>query len=242
MTTLLVDNASFVNSPRRYNPPVPGGLEWFSLFGKDERSSRRNLAPDKPNLVANGLSSDRIFDNYVRFKGAAAYVDTSAPETAEFTVFAVMREVVAHENIMIVGTYRSIATLTDGGAAIYIAGGEPKAVAHLNNGGAVVAERADSAADTTIANFQFIWARYLGGVITFGSKTAGYQIDNDTSSAPRIVSGRNWRVGYSYVTGGYTGEADHALSMGYSVGLSNGDVETVYQALRGPLSKRGIIV
>jgi hypothetical protein len=226
--------------------PVMTGLEVCSFFDTSLGKAVKNLAPGKADLTLVGAPT--VADNRVGVTSNSAYFQTSCAETASCTLIVVARLTSAGTATatrpMLISTYQDAASASGFGAnilAISTSSGF-QATAGLTDSAAPARQNwlASPASGVTPTNWTFIYNIVSTTSISSGSKTAAVTATDNTPSGvsfPRVVSGRNFRIGGSYNTG-YGGTADLAFAAIYSTALTGAEVTSIYDWLDPILAAR----
>jgi len=228
--------------------PVMTGLEVCSFFDTSLGKAVKNLAPGKPDLTLVGAPT--VADNRVGVTSNSAYFQTSCAETATCTLIVVARLTSAGTGTstrpMLISTYQDAVAASGFGANILSISTSSgyQASAGLTDSAVPARQNwlASPASGVTPTDWNFIYSIIdttsisSGAKFSSGSATA---TDNTPSgvSFPRVVSGRNFRIGGSYNTG-YGGTADLAFAAIYSSVLTGAEVTSIYDWLDPILAAR----
>lgn len=105
---IVVKDADFSDNAVGYIAPVPDGLEYLNFFGGSAARLQRNLAPGKPAGVMVGTPT--INANSAVFTPLTHYIQTSAPDTNNKTLFVVTRAPLPKGSCMLLSNSRSART------------------------------------------------------------------------------------------------------------------------------------
>lgn len=259
---IVVKDADFSDNAVGYIAPVPDGLEYLNFFGGSAARLQRNLAPGKPAGVMVGTPT--INANSAVFTPLTHYIQTSAPDTNNKTMFVVTRAPLPKGSCMLLSNSRSARTTGPAGLPTTTATSlmfttqdpDPGEVSEL-----LFAAQWDGATDassvpTTVPLHNIPVGAYsaLIGRTNAGAgllATTKYRkIDNKTTGAKNSASftgavfdlAGTFRIGSSYAVYPNTVPAEILFAAIWNRELTDVEIETMYQAVKSYYLRRGIVI
>lgn len=230
--------------------PVMSNLEVLSFFDTSLGKSVRNLAPGKPDLTVVGAPS--VTSTKVGITSNANYFQTSCAETAACTLIVVAKMTSAGTGTstrpMLIGTYQDVASASGYGTnilAISTASGIQATAGLTDLSGArqnwLASPDVSPGMSPAITSWNFLYSIVNTTTIKAGTKTgtAVNKTDSDPNGTtyPRVVSGRNFRIGAVYNTS-YGGTADIAFAAIYSAALTDANITSIHTWAKTILDSR----
>lgn len=229
-----------------YSAPVRRGLEGIFFLNTSLTKSPRNYASGKPQGTVVGAPVPSAVALAV--KSRVNYVQTQISESAEMTIFIVCKTAsdgsVTADRPMFFSNYQGINA--DGGAAFglsfYLGAGT-----RLTFGGGYGTDAASNTqklAGITKAGVANSWALFSMSVgasgVTIRDHTAGGNGTISSAGLPRRTATAKIRIGSGITS--FDGSADIAAFQAYSVELSDLEISTTAEDLRGYMARKGILV
>lgn len=260
---IIVKDADFSDNAVGYSAPVPEGLEYLNFFGGNTARLQRNLAPGKPAGVVVGVPT--INADSAVFTPLANYIQTSAPDTHNKTLFVVSRVPSPEGDSMLISNSRSGRTTGPAGlptttatSLMYrgVADADAGEVGEL-----LFAAQWDGATDaSSVPTTVQLLNRPVGAIgALIGRTNAGdgllattkyRKIDNKTFATKTAGSFTNavfdlagaYRIGSSYAIFAGTVPTEILFAAIWSRELTDAEVETMYQAVKAYYARRGIAI
>ena len=254
MTLALVSPTdSYEANAIGFIPPVTRGLVGFFLHGSAAGPLGKNYAPGGADAAVVG--SPVLSARSVRFKSLTNYLQTNLPQTADLTFLTVAKStdtLVAGTNAtcpMFISNYsgpRSAdTTKTSYGASLFLLGVAAGAPAANLRGGYAAYDGASGATNSASAQLaladasQFAMLAFTksGTARKVYNKTAGTSATYDAGALVNDIATTLFRIGSGYAD--YAGLSDIAMTAVYNVGLTDAEVETMYQFQKAFYARNG---
>lgn len=260
---IVVKDADFSDNAVGYIAPVPEGLEYLNFFGGSTAKLQRNLAPGKPAGVVVGAPTINAISAV--FTHLTNYIQTSAPDAHNKTLFAVARTLLPKAEGIVISNSRSARSTgpaglptTTGTTLMFRTSVEPNAGLI---GEQMIAAQWDGVTDTSsLPNGVSIIGRPLGVISALVGRTNNgdgqlattkfRKVDDKTTGLKNVSSfsgavfdlGGAYRIGSTYAAFAGTAPTEILFAAIWNRDLTDAEVETMYQAVKSYYSRRGIVI
>lgn len=235
------------------SPPIDStGLEAWVITNSftsptttDTSKVLRNYAKGKPNFVKVG--SPVISAESTKFTALSHYLETSIPDTANFTFFIVCKSSDTQAaNATRVSFYGNDVNAAVGGGGntfgVSLRAASATSLALICARGTVASPITGTVTLTghNFSNYSLIWGRCNGGVTELHNVTQSLNVVSGTYTEPRLLGTLNMRIGSGRSSQTGFGDIRDVVHFGRS--LSDVEVNAMIADIRAKCSARGITV